>query len=221
MRISAPVIERYVIQLLAERLRDRNWIEVNVPTVRKLQTTVCHARELANEVEVQMQRNTDVLRKLLSRIEIDKVSIRLLLNRNWLLERLYVHPTRGTTPFAGGPIDIRVDGHGLRCGNEMRIVLETPDCPPEPDHRLVKEVLRATRWLEALTSGRFQRIDTLARAEGCCPSLISDRIRLAFLAPDIVEDIIEGRQPASITLASLKRACPLPMSWAEQRARLY
>jgi hypothetical protein len=32
--------------------------------------------------------------------------------------------------------------------------------------------------------------------------------------------ILAGRQPASMTLASLKRACPLPLSWEEQRKAL-
>lgn len=40
---------------------------------------------------------------------------------------------------------------------------------------------------------------------------------MALLAPGIIETILEGRQPRSLTIASLKRACPLPMSWEEQR----
>jgi hypothetical protein len=69
----------------------------------------------------------------------------------------------------------------------------------------------------ALSSGAFPTIEDMAQAEGCSPSLISSRIKLAFLAPDIVEAILEGRQPASLTLARIKRACPLPMCWEEQR----
>ena len=42
-------------------------------------------------------------------------------------------------------------------------------------------------------------------------------IPLAFLAPDIVEAIIEGRQPVELTAARLKRMRHLPASWAEQR----
>jgi site-specific DNA recombinase len=63
-------------------------------------------------------------------------------------------------------------------------------------------------------------MEDLARSEECCAALISDRIRLAFLAPDIVEMILEGRQPPSMTIASLKRACPLPVSWEEQHQLL-
>jgi site-specific DNA recombinase len=100
---------------------------------------------------------------------------------------------------------------------ENQIGTLSPDGSPEPDHRLLREVLRAIRWFDALASRTYATIQDLARAEGCCPTLITDRIRLAFLAPNIVEMILEGRQPASMTLASLKRACPLPLSWEWQR----
>ena len=43
-------------------------------------------------------------------------------------------------------------------------------------------------------------------------------ISLAFLAPDIVETIIDGMQPMSLTPEGLKKACPLPASWEEQHA---
>jgi hypothetical protein len=43
-------------------------------------------------------------------------------------------------------------------------------------------------------------------------------LRLAYLAPDIVEAISEGRQPRSLTLAKL--ISPLPLAWDEQRRAL-
>jgi hypothetical protein len=41
---------------------------------------------------------------------------------------------------------------------------------------------------------------------------------LAFLAPDIVEAILKGRQPIELTAARLMRIRDLPLSWAEQPA---
>jgi len=42
-------------------------------------------------------------------------------------------------------------------------------------------------------------------------------VRLALLAPDIVEAILAGKQPASLTLKDLM--LPFPVEWAEQRVR--
>lgn len=41
-------------------------------------------------------------------------------------------------------------------------------------------------------------------------------LRLAQLAPDIVEDLVHGRQPARLTLFWLMRH-DIPGSWAQQR----
>lgn len=220
MRISAPVIERSILELLSNHLRDRTWLISNIPTVRRLQTTLRNARELANELDGQLQRNTGAIGDLVSRVECDKFRIRLLVDRQRLLDRLAIRPPRGVSPFGGGPIEITLTGHAIRCGNELRAVLEKPDTLPEPDHRLVRGVLRAVRWFDALASGQYATMDQLAAAEGCCPTLITQRIGLAFLAPDIVEAILSGRQPRSLTLARLRRACPLPLSWDDQRKML-
>lgn len=50
---------------------------------------------------------------------------------------------------------------------------------------------------------------------------MSRTLTLAFLAPDIVETILDGRQPPTLTVERLKaRRQPVPMDWAEQRAFL-
>lgn len=217
MRVSAPKLERCVLDLLSARLRNKNWLLCHLPTMRQFSASAARAQILANELEGQLTCNTGIIPKLVTRIDLDRIRLRILLNRSWLLERLAPAPPKGKAPYGGDPIVISMEGHGIRCGVEMRAVLDVTGAPPEPDHRLVRGVLRATRWFNALVSGEFATVNDLAEAEGCCPTLISDRIRLAFLAPDIVEAILAGRQPKSLTLAKLERARPFPSSWAEQR----
>jgi site-specific DNA recombinase len=45
-------------------------------------------------------------------------------------------------------------------------------------------------------------------------------MRLAFLAPDIIESIVEGRQPSDMTAEGLTRHIALPIEWRSQRAML-
>jgi hypothetical protein len=47
---------------------------------------------------------------------------------------------------------------------------------------------------------------------------VSRILRLALLAPDIVEVIVEGRADQSLMLERLER--PLPVRWEEQRRQL-
>ncbi len=50
---------------------------------------------------------------------------------------------------------------------------------------------------------------------GISKSYVSRILRLALLAPDIIEAILEGRTDQALMLETLER--PLPASWVEQR----
>jgi hypothetical protein len=58
-------------------------------------------------------------------------------------------------------------------------------------------------------------LEDLARARGVAPSYVSRVLRLTLLAPEIVEAILDGRQPAELRLDDLLEGFPL--EWAEQR----
>ena len=89
--------------------------------------------------------------------------------------------------------------------------------PPRPrvDNTLVKALARAHRWKRMLESGEFATIQDLASAEKINPSYLSRVLRLALLAPEIVEAILDGRQPATLQLAGLLAA--FPVEWERQR----
>jgi site-specific DNA recombinase len=44
--------------------------------------------------------------------------------------------------------------------------------------------------------------------------------RLAWLAPDIISDILDGRQPPHLTGRYLLRCGDVPLDWSSQRAFL-
>ena len=75
-------------------------------------------------------------------------------------------------------------------------------------------------WMQRLTSGATTTTAELAREDGIDDDEIGRVLPLAFLAPDIVEAIVQGRQPVVLTANYLKRLKPLPASWAEQRRLL-
>ena len=56
--------------------------------------------------------------------------------------------------------------------------------------------------------------------EGLTVRYVGRLIRLAFLAPDIVESVVEGRQPTTLTAEALTRRIELPLSWSAQRTAL-
>ena len=85
------------------------------------------------------------------------------------------------------------------------------------DTTLVKALARAFRWRRMLETGRYGTIDELAAAEKINSSYVSRLLRLTLLAPDIVEAILDGRQPEKVTMPGLME--PLPVEWGKQRLR--
>ena len=86
--------------------------------------------------------------------------------------------------------------------------------PVRVDVTLVKAIARAFRWRRMLETGRYGTMDELAAAEKINSSYVSRLLRLTLLAPDIVEAILDGRQPEGMTLPVLME--PLPVEWERQ-----
>jgi len=79
------------------------------------------------------------------------------------------------------------------------------------DTTLVKALARAFRWRRMLEAGRYGTLNELAAAEKINSSYVSRLLRLTLLSPDIVEAILDGRQPDGMTLPELMEQ--LPVEW--------
>lgn len=87
---------------------------------------------------------------------------------------------------------------------------------PKQDNTLIKAIARAKRWQRMLESGKVPSTRQLAEKEKINPSYLARIIRLTLLAPDIIEAILDGRQPKGLLLADLLK--PFPVEWDAQRA---
>jgi hypothetical protein len=83
------------------------------------------------------------------------------------------------------------------------------------DNTMVKAIARAFRWQAMLENGTYGCIEDIATGERINGSFVSRIIRLAMLAPDIVELVLAGKQPAHLTLRDLMG--PFPVEWYGQR----
>jgi hypothetical protein len=90
-----------------------------------------------------------------------------------------------------------------------------PSSEPQPDGTLIKALARAWRWQRMLDDGVYASVSDIGDAENISKSYVSRILRLALLAPDIIEAIIAGRTDQALMLERLER--PLPASWAQQR----
>jgi hypothetical protein len=110
-----------------------------------------------------------------------------------------------------------------RGGRKLVIAPQRQDtwAPPRPriDNTMVKALARAFRWRKLIETGARTTVAEVAAAEKINASYVGRILRLTLLSPEIVEAILDGRQPADITLAALLR--PFPVGWREQRAEIW
>jgi hypothetical protein len=83
------------------------------------------------------------------------------------------------------------------------------------DPALVKALARAFRYQRLLDEGRYASISEMAAAERIERGYLGSLLRLTLLGPDIVEAILDGRQPERLGLPRLLE--PFPIGWNDQR----
>src|SRR5690349_1347576 len=86
------------------------------------------------------------------------------------------------------------------------------------DPAIVKVLARAFRWKRMLETDRYASISEIGAVEKIDRGYAGIILRLTLLAPDIVELILDGRQPSGMELADLLK--PFPLEWEGQRAAL-
>jgi hypothetical protein len=89
---------------------------------------------------------------------------------------------------------------------------------PRVDNTMIKALARAFRWRKLLETGVFATVEEIAAAEKINASYVGRVLRLTLLAPDIIEAILDGRQPAEMTLQTVMR--PFAVGWDAQKSGL-
>ena len=128
-------------------------------------------------------------------------------------------PEQGSSDVFHLDIEARVK----RCGGEMRLVFP-PDhpgpqaLPSPPASSLLKALTRGRQWHEWIVAEEVSGPRAIAQRLGLSERYVGRVLECAFLAPDIVEAILDGRQPSDLTFKKLTHR--LPLSWTEQRRQL-
>jgi hypothetical protein len=120
----------------------------------------------------------------------------------------------------GTTLVVRIPMRFQRRGGRKRIVAPdgsqiVPTSKPQPDSTLTKALARAWRWQRMLDDGVYASVSDIGDAENISKSYVSRILRLALLAPGIVEAILAGSTDQALMLERLER--PLPAGWEEQR----
>ena len=219
-RLPAEPVERAARDTLVALLRDGDHIRGLLPN----SSSATENRQLLKRIDALARNVGDskgaALRELLTtlsaRIEIGPDSITLSISRTALAQHLGLAEKDDQTDqrlITKRPLMLR------KRGVETKLILGDV-IADEPDHALIKLLADARNWMRRLLDGEVTSIRALARDLDLDHRHVTRALPLAFLAPDIIRSILNGRQPAELTITSLKRLDPLPMRWDDQRTVL-
>jgi site-specific DNA recombinase len=223
LRIPAAEIERLVSSRVHRWLLDPGSIYKS--TSGRLVDSSVQQRLLAlgadigkHWPELPVARKRAVLAALIERIEVkvDLIDIYLRPLRLCALLDLPATPAQGVNDdeieLLSVPVRVR------RSGREIRMVINGTDSfAAKPDARLIKLLLRARRFHATLVNSEGIPFAVLADREGVSRSYFTRLVRLSYLAPDITQAILDGRQPPDLTAEKLLEHSRLPLAWHDQR----
>jgi hypothetical protein len=218
-RVPALEIERNLAAAVARILDERTAIVADVDKAglgaHDITSILAAAAEWSTRLRSEAEAST-ALKSLVDRAELHPDGIRLSIR---LPIGTSAKPQASATTYLSitRTVPLRVRRRGV----EMRLVIGGSGSAPRIDSTILKATARAHRWFDDLVSGRSASMVEIGQREGVGKRYVSRMIRLAFLAPAIVESIAEGRQPPELTAQFLSTGRgDLPLSWSAQEKLL-
>jgi len=223
LRVPAGDIETLVLDRLRAFLSSR--IEVGDASAhrdldaRELDTVLERAGQLAEGWRacppLELRR---VVRSLVDQVTVEADRVTLLLSRTSLLSMLQTGEAdhRGQAPDNDFLV-LTIAASLRRAGKGKRLVIGD-GMTPTADRALVKLIAEAQAIRNRLLSGSDDSIEALGHRLGTNRGRLTSLVRLSWLAPAIVEAILDGRQPIELTPTRLLTASKdLPHDWADQQ----
>ncbi len=230
LRLPAGEIEKVVIEGICAWLRDRHrlieHLHLSASGPSHLRGTIKKAAQLSKQLaSATAPEQREMLTPILERIEVGAERVSIRFRSGVLIGMLSEGANDKRTDAGSSPSDpiVRI---GLpisfkRRGVQTKLVLTGKSAARlNRDPKLIAAVVRRQAWFADLREGKAVSVGELARSERVDRADLGRMMRLAFLAPDIVEAILAGSQPTGLTVSRLKRLSDLPLSWSDQRRLL-
>jgi DNA invertase Pin-like site-specific DNA recombinase len=224
LRIPAGEIEQVVTSRLRHWLVDPGSVyqAIRLADPSAQRRLIARAEEIGNGwSELPTARQRTLLTALIERINVlaNRIAIHLRPTRLGMLLDIAATPLPSATDEAhilSVPIELR------RSGREIKMLIDGTDsfATAKSDARLIRLLIRARRFNATLVGSNGVPFAALAKREGVSPSYFTRLVRLSYLAPDITQAILDGRQPRDLTADKLLAHSRLPLAWHEQRSVL-
>lgn len=147
--------------------------------------------------------------ELIQRIDLKVGEVNICLDQ----KKIATFLERDSDELIQNPLTIKAPFQIRKRGVETKLIFA--DVPSQRDETLIKNISKAHHWFEQIKAGKT--FSQIAATDKTSKRRIQQMIELAFLAPDIIRDVMDGAQPIGFTSDWCLRHT-IPVNWAEQRA---
>ncbi len=215
VRVPAGDVEQIVVDRIKQLLLDKSaLLELLGPKApaREIEEVSNNAQQLVDALMSSERANVrQVLRELASKVVIGPMSVVIELGLASAL-RFSREPEAHHR--------IVVPCQLFRRAKEVRLTIPGPPTVERRDPSLIKLIVRAWEARNAFEDGCGRCLIEIAKGRGMHPDYFIVLVKLGFLSPTVVDDILEGQQMPKLTRQTLARVRNLPISWAEQHKML-
>ncbi|MBS8227579.1 recombinase family protein [Vannielia litorea] len=205
-RLPAPELEKQVAALIVGHLT-RPEVQAGLVADATMEELTATGEKIVRLKDGDDDKLASCL-SLCKRIDVAPGTIRVLLSVEAITAFLGINGTRITDDHLTLTSGFR---HRKR-GVETKIIIG--DERAGIDETLFRNIARAHRYFELIRAG--QTLSDIAASQRVSKRRVQQIVELAFLAPDLIRDIRDGKQPIGLTSEWLMRhTCP-PV-WQEQR----
>ena len=227
-RISAKIVEDAVIQRLIQCFQSpKELLEIfsHIKPSAKIQTTIINNAKafIENWENLIPSKKIDYLKLIIRKVEIGCDNINIVLSCTGVNHCLLneVNNNKKTRKNTDDEFLIAIPTKLKRCGQETKLIIADEYINEANTNSIVaiqNALKKALEWNQSLIMGQVDNMKTLAKQENVTQRYIAHIIQLAFLAPDIMEIILKGDIPNSLTLSKLKKG--FSYDWNEQYKEL-
>ncbi len=201
-RLPAKPLEDQITQAVVNHIRGNVTSEL---LINPDATTINNAVIAINKVQSKQVETV----ALIDRIDIVPGRVEINLNAQHLSALFNLEESSINVE----PLTFKLPFQTRKRGVETKLIIGHVE--PEKDHTLIRNLATAHKWLGMIKAGKS--LDDVAKQDNTSIRRIQQIIAFAFLAPDIVQAILDGCQPIGLTSEWMLR-CKLPNDWQDQRA---
>ncbi len=217
VRVPARDIERVVSEAVATLFDDpvdvvaRAWLDLR-PAMLAALTTRCTSIAVA----LRACNAASPIVELVAQVRVTESGIEIDLSAQAIGDMLDVHRVTG----AADTLTIACEAAIRRTGRRVTLVQANgrPTAHSGPSVSLIKLIVQARIWWAVLAKGE-ETIKQFAARERVTASWMTRVVRLAFLAPALVEAVLDGGRPIALDAVALVGTDAVPAAWAEQVKR--